>query len=138
MLKTGITNSTRGTSPKSNTGGNSSQIDNLQSKIVSARVLDIVLDENHPKFNDVGQWNGIGAVYYEFVNKIGSSNQASYALPYDSQIKTYPLVNEIVLLFSLPSQQMGVNTINESYFYLTPLGIWNHPHHDAYPNPSNT
>jgi hypothetical protein len=137
MLKTGITNSTRGTSPKSNTGGNSSQIDNLQSKIVSARVLDIVLDENHPKFNDVGQWNGIGAVYYEFVNKIGSSNQASYALPYDSQIKTYPLVNEIVLLFSLPSQQMGVNTINESYFYLTPLGIWNHPHHDAYPNPIN-
>jgi len=81
MLKTGITNSTKGTSPKSNNGGNSSQIDNLQSKIVSARVLDIVLDENHPKFNDVGQWNGIGAVYYEFVNKMGSSNQVSYALP---------------------------------------------------------
>jgi len=137
MLKTGITNSSKGTSPSSNSGGNSSQIDNLQNKIVAARVLDIVLDENHPKFNDVGQWNGIGAIFYEFVNKMGSSNKVSYALPYDSQIKTYPLVNEIVLLFSLPSQQMGTNTAIESYFYLTPLGIWNHPHHDAYPNPIN-
>jgi hypothetical protein len=33
---------------------------------------------------------------------------------------------------------MGINTTSESYFYLTPLGIWNHPHHDAYPNPVNT
>jgi hypothetical protein len=134
MLKTGITNSTKGTTPASNNGDNSNQFANLQSKIVAARVVDIVLDENHPKFNDVGQWNGIGAIFYEFVNKIGSSNGVSYALPYDSQIKTYPLVNEIVLLFSLPSQQMGINTTIESYFYLTPLGIWNHPHHDAYPN----
>jgi hypothetical protein len=44
------------------------------------------------------------------------------------------LVNEIVLLFSLPNQQIGANTANQSYFYLKPLGIWNHPHHDAYPN----
>lgn len=135
MLKTGITNSSKGTTPQSNTGNSTSQINNLQNKIIAARVTDIVLDENHPKFNDVGQWNGIGAIFYEFVNKIGSSNKISYALPYDSQIKTYPLVNEIVLLISLPNQQMGINTISEAYFYLTPLGIWNHPHHDAYPNP---
>jgi hypothetical protein len=134
MLKTGITNSTRGTTPSSNNGNNSNQIENLQSKIVAARVTNIILDEKHPNFKDVGEWNGIGAIFYEFVNKIGSSNGISYALPYDSQIKTYPLINEIVLLFSLPNQQMGINTANESYFYLTPLGIWNHPHHDAYPN----
>jgi hypothetical protein len=29
---------------------------------------------------------------------------------------------------------MGINTANQSYFYLKPLGVWNHPHHDAYPN----
>jgi hypothetical protein len=29
---------------------------------------------------------------------------------------------------------MGQNTANQSYFYLKPLGVWNHPHHDAYPN----
>jgi hypothetical protein len=133
-LKTGITNSTRGTTPPPNTGAALDQINNLKGQMVAARVIDIVLDENHPKYKDVGQWNGIGAIFYEFVNNSGTTSNLSYALPYDSQQKTYPLVNEIVLLFSLPNQQIGVNTANQSYFYLKPLGVWNHPHHDAYPN----
>jgi hypothetical protein len=133
-LKFGIANSTRGTTPPPNTGTALDQINGLKGQMVAARVIDIVLDENHPKFNYVGQWNGIGAIFYEFVNSSGTTSNLSYALPYDSQQKTYPLVNEIVLLFSLPNQQIGVNTANQSYFYLKPLGVWNHPHHDAYPN----
>lgn len=134
LLKTGIVGSTKGTTPSGNTGAALEQINTLKGQMVAARVTDIVLDENHPKFKDVGEWNGIGAIYYQFVNQSGTTSEISYALPYDSQIKTYPLVNEIVLLFSLPNQQMGINTANQSYFYLKPLGVWNHPHHDAYPN----
>jgi hypothetical protein len=134
LYKTGIAGSTRGTTPPPNTSGAQDQISTLKGQMVAARVTDIVLDENHPKFKDVGEWNGIGAIFYQFVNQSGTTTDSSYALPYDSQQKTYPLVNEIVLLFSLPNQQMGVNTANQSYFYLKPLGIWNHPHHDAYPN----
>ena len=134
LYKTGIAGSTKGTTPIPNAGVATDQINALKGQMVAARVTDIVLDENHPKFDDVGQWNGIGAILYEFVNQSGTSTDTSYALPYDSQQKTYPLVNEIVLLFSLPNQQIGVNTSNQSYFYLKPLGIWNHPHHDAYPN----
>jgi hypothetical protein len=141
LLKTGITNSSRGTSPSPNQGNALDQINGLKSQIVAARIIDIVLDENHPQFNSVGKWNGIGAIFYELANKSGTGGTKNFALPYDSQQKTYPLVNEIVLLFSLPNQQMGANTANQSYFYLKPLGIWNHPHHDAYPNlavPKNT
>jgi hypothetical protein len=134
LYKTGIVNSTKGTSQSSPSVNFQTQIDNLKGQSVAARVTDIVLDENHPRFNDVGQWNGIGAIFYELVNQSGTSTNFNYALPYDSQLKTYPLVNEIVLLFSLPNQQMGSNTTNTSYFYFKPLGIWNHPHHDAYPN----
>jgi hypothetical protein len=134
LYKTGIAGSTRGTTPPPNTSGAQDQISTLKGQMVAARVTDIVLDENHPKFKDVGEWNGIGAIFYQFVNQSGTTTDSSYALPYDSQQKIYPLVNEIVLLFSLPNQQMGVNTANQSYFYLKPLGIWNHPHHDAYPN----
>ena len=134
LYKTGIAGSTKGTTPIPNAGVALDQINVLKGQMVAARVIDIVLDENHPKFNDVGQWNGIGAIFYEFVNQSGTTSETSYALPYDSQQKTYPLVNEIVLLFSLPNQQIGVNTANQSYFYLKPLGVWNHPHHDAYPN----
>jgi hypothetical protein len=103
-------------------------------KVVAARVLDIVLDENHKYYELVGQWNGIGAIFYEIVNKSGTKSYPNFALPYDSQLKTYPLINEIVLLISLPNQSMGLVSSNESYFYMSPLGIWNHPHHDAYPN----
>jgi len=112
------------------------KIDNLTYKIIPARVIDIVLDDNHPKFNLVGQWNGIGAIYYEFVNKTDTSSTSndSFALPYDAQLKTYPLVNEVILLLSLPSQNLGSYSSAEQYFYLKPLNIWNHPHHDAYPN----
>jgi hypothetical protein len=112
------------------------KIDNLTYKIIPARVIDIVLDEKHPKFNLVGQWNGIGAIYYEFVNKTDTSSTSndSFALPYDAQLKTYPLVNEVILLLSLPSQNLGSYSSAEQYFYLKPLSIWNHPHHDAYPN----
>ena len=134
LYKTGIAGSTKGTTPIPNAGVATDQINALKGQMVAARVTDIVLDENHPKFDDVGQWNGIGAILYEFVNQSGTSTNTSFALPYDSQQKIYPLVNEIVLLFSLPNQQMGINTANQSYFYLKPLGVWNHPHHDAYPN----
>jgi hypothetical protein len=134
LYKTGIAGSTKGTTSSPNINGAQDQISTLKGQMVAARVTDIVLDENHPKFKDVGEWNGIGAIFYQFVNQSGTTTDSSYALPYDSQQKIYPLVNEIVLLFSLPNQQMGINTANQSYFYLKPLGIWNHPHHDAYPN----
>jgi hypothetical protein len=135
FYKTGLANSTRGSSSPSSTSGEyQGQITDLKSQIVAARVLDIVLDENHPKWDIVGEWNGIGAIFYEIVNKSATGTATNYALPYDAQLKTYPLVNEIVLLFSLPDNGMGLSTDSESYFYLKPLGIWNHPHHDAYPN----
>jgi hypothetical protein len=137
LYKTGLANSTKGSSSPSSTSGEyQGQITDLKSQIVAARVTDIVLDENHPKWDIVGEWNGIGAIFYEFVNQSATGTATNYALPYDAQSKTYPLVNEIVLLFSLPDSSMGRSTDSKSYFYLKPLGIWNHPHHDAYPNPT--
>jgi len=133
-MKFGLAGSTSGagSSRQNNNLGNT--ISNAQGKIVAARVTDIVLDENHKHYELVGQWNGIGAIFYEIVNKSGTKSVLNFALPYDSQLKTYPLINEIVLLISLPNQSMGLVSSNESYFYMSPLGIWNHPHHDAYPN----
>jgi hypothetical protein len=108
----------------------------LNSQIKAFRVTDIVLDENHPEFKTVGEYNGIGAIFYEEVNSplTDSESKNSFALPYDSQLKTYPLINEIVLVFFLPSQRIGEVSSAKQYFYLKPLNLWNHPHHDAYPN----
>lgn len=131
--KTGVVSAVKSPSLNSLKSDYQNQLKNLSGQIIAARVKDIVLDENHPKFKDVGEWNGIGAIYYEFVNQ-SSTDSKYYALPYDSQLKTYPLVNEIVLLLQLPNQLMGTDTASKSYYYLKPLGLWNHPHHDAYPN----
>jgi len=61
------------------------------------RVTDIVLNENHDKFSEVGGWNGIGVIFFEDIlnaNKL----YPGFAYPLNPQIKCYPLVNEIVFL----------------------------------------
>jgi hypothetical protein len=111
-------------------------ITSLSNFIITARVTDIVLNENHPQFKTVGEYNGIGAIYYEKVNESGTKTTgANFALPYDPQLKTYPLINEYVILINIPNNQTGGLSASTSYFYLNPVNIWNHPHHDAYPNP---
>jgi hypothetical protein len=71
----------------------SSQISSLKNQTIVARVKDIVLDENHPKFREVGEWNGIGTIYYEINNSLGSNINALTAKPANPQSKTYPLIN---------------------------------------------
>ena len=133
-MKFGLVGSTSGAGSSKQNNNLENKISNAQGKVVAARVLDIVLNEKHKYYGLVGQWNGIGAIFYEIVNKSGTKSYPNFALPYDAQLKTYPLINEIVLLISLPNQSMGFVSSNESYFYMSPLGIWNHPHHNAYPN----
>jgi hypothetical protein len=118
--------------------GFSNQLSDLKAQMIPARVLDIVLDENHPKFNEVGQLNGIGTIYYGISNKSGVQEYTHFAKPYNPQSKTFPLINELVLLFSLPDQNIGQNTANTSYYYLNPISVWNHPHHNAYPDPTKS
>jgi hypothetical protein len=116
--------------------GIGSSLTSLNNFIITARVLDIILNENHPEFKTVGEYNGIGAIYWEKVNESGTeSSGANFALPYDPQLKTYPLINEYVILINIPNNQTGGLSSSTSYFYLNPVNVWNHPHHDAYPNP---
>jgi len=94
------------------------------------------LYENHPKFDEVGGWNGVGTIFYE-INNLVSFKDTQKAKPFYPQNKNYPLINELVILFSLPDNLMGEDFSSKSYYYLTSINIWNHPHHNAYPNPSD-
>jgi hypothetical protein len=137
--RTGIANSTKGTTVHGqNQFSLQNQIDSIQTQIISARVIDIVLNENHSYFDQVGKENGIGAIFFEVVNSTGTKNNilnnSSFALPLIPNIKIYPLINEIVTLIKSPNNQTGKLNSSTSYFYFPPLGIWNNPHHNAYPN----
>lgn len=123
-----------------NSGGDISNlvtsIEELNLKVIPARVTDIVLDEtNKEKFQKYGGWNGIGTINFELVNTPEGKNiDKPIAKPLFPQIKSFPLVNEIVLLFHLPDSKMGVQDTSKVYYYLNAISIWNHPHHNAYPN----
>ncbi len=124
-----------------------SQLATLNAQFITARVTDIIISNTHPLFNDYGGWNGLGTIFFEPMDNLSSSSGTTsnpIATPLLPYLKNYPLVNEIVILFNLPGKNTSVvnnqSNLNQ-YYYLNPIGVWNHPHHNAYPNlldlPSN-
>lgn len=57
------------------------------------------------------------------------------ATPLFANIKTYPLVNEVVFLLTAPAGDYSSNTGNIKYYYLSTLNIWNSVHVNPTPNP---
>ena len=117
-----------------------SDIGNLVS---SGRVVDIVLTHNHKKFKDVGGWNGLGTIIYENnLQKDVPQNPLvgppvdlpnNFARPLFPNIKNYPLINEIVFLVNLSDKNIGKDTTSKQVYYVSITSLWNHPHHNGYP-----
>jgi hypothetical protein len=116
-------------SPPSTLGGGGG------SSFTPVRVVDIVLSGDHPRFGEVGEWNGIGTIFYNSVTdpttQNNTDNQAKPAFP---NIKQFPLINEIVYLFSLPLPNSQEEFDSQGNYYFTPINIWNSQHHNAVPN----
>jgi hypothetical protein len=115
------------------------KINDLSDKWIPVRVIDIILDETHPDFEIFGGWNGIGTIKFNPINiPDGKANTLGAARPLLANLKTFPLKNEIVFLVKMPNVNSLNNlTSNEIYYYLTLISLWNHPHHNAFPNPLN-
>ena len=118
--------------------------EDLKELIISGRVTNINLNSNSTIFSTTDEWQGVGTIQFQPVGgpvneQTLNSSGLNYAKPLFAQIKNYPLVNEIVILFKLPSRQ-GISDLSntEEYYYLNTIGIWNHPHVNAYPNPLNS
>ena len=108
--------------------------------LTSARVKSIILDDTHEYFTEFGEWSGIGTIFWEPVNKpyTGSSyDKKSYALPIFSNIKHYPLINEIIYTTQLTSTNLSTNLSANRYYYFPPLNIWNSQIHNAQPGYDN-
>jgi len=103
------------------------------------RVVSIVLDETHPRFKEFGEWNGLGTIEYTLVNQPIPANQVyPTAKPYDPSVRNFPLINEIVYIAQLPDTDIGRFTSSKISYYMSVVGLWNHPHHNAFPQNSNT
>jgi len=104
-------------------------------EFTSVRVVDIILDINHPRAASLGGVDAIGTIFYgDIINKKGIDNSESLptAKPLFSYQKYLPLINEIVLL-----TEITINKDNKSKeklkLYLPNINIWNSPHHNAMP-----
>ena len=107
------------------------------SLIQAVRVSSIVLDENHPRFKELGEWNALGAVeYVDIVNPLPSES-LPVAFPLLGNNKTLPLVNEVIYLLNLPDTGIGEISSNFKKYYIDVVSLWNHPHHNAFPTDPN-
>lgn len=102
-------------------------------KFETAVVSDIVLDTTSKYFTDAGGWNGVGTIVFKKV-KGGTYRATGFAKPYFPNFCNYPLRNELVYIFSLPSSDIQENLERETYYYITPLNVWSSQHHNAIPN----
>ena len=109
--------------------------------IIDVRVRDIVLTPNHPRFEEVGGWIGLGTIFFSSVSNPGLKNigdSLASARPYFSNSKFYPLVNEIVTIVRsadfINSQEGGKGSLKTSY-YFPPTNGWNAVNHNALPDP---
>ena len=105
-------------------------------QIKAVRVKNIVLDETNPKWKTYGEWNGLGTI--EFIDiktpkSINSNTFDGVAQPLFPYLKNYPLINEIVYVVLLPSSDLGEKVTATQLYYMTPISLWNSPHHNASP-----
>jgi hypothetical protein len=100
------------------------------------RVKDIILDNSHPLFKELGEWNSIGTIFYDksMDPSPAPSKDLPVAFPLFPNIKNYPLKNELVFIISLPGLAIDKITDNNVSYYITPLNIWNSQHHNAFPD----
>ncbi len=105
------------------------------SSLVVGRVTDIIMDENHPQFKELGEYSSIGTIIYENVgiNNVGVPTKV--AKPLFSNQKTYPLVGELVLITSSPSSIQPSSNFTPTQYYISGINLWNSPHHNILPNP---
>ena len=124
--------------PKPNTSFTTNLQNQISNLLIIGRVTDILLNDNDPnKFKTFGEWNGIGTIEYETVDK--RNQKRGLAKPLDANYKKLPLINELIAI--IPAYGIGLNDNPYSItgFYFPPIGVWNHPHHNAFPDdPSAT
>lgn len=107
-------------------------------KITPIRVLDIILDNSHPRFKEYGEWNSIGTIFYEEAYYgtsaiSGDSISNAVAIPFFPNIKQYPLINELTYIIFLPGANLTENPNSSVAYYFPPSNIWNSQHHNAVP-----
>jgi len=119
----------------SNTSKGKSSTSSSSASRSFGRVLDIILDESHPEYNSRGGAKSINGVFFKYQGNATSEDTAdnqSFAYQGTGQIKTVPVVGEIIKIESAPtSNKTKLAQVNTNY-YSKIVNIWNNPNCNPY------
>lgn len=108
----------------------------------AVRVKDIVLDNTHPRFEELGAYAAIGTIEFADITiptEKSNKGDIKIARPLFINDKHFPVPNEIVYLVKgLPTTSTQEDVDNTILYYITVINIWNHPHHNALPAPQDS
>jgi hypothetical protein len=101
------------------------------------RVVDVVLDESSPYWDEFGKSQSINGIKYRPLDKAVSEEEVE-VLPFaycgSSSLINVPLKNEIVIITSLPSEMRTLDSLQTKTYWFSIVNLWNHPNHNAYPD----
>lgn len=103
---------------------------------VYGRVVDIVLCESHDDYLLFGQSLAINGIRYRPLNTglVENSPDLPFAYQLDPNIKTLPLLGEIVKIISAPSVNINLFPQGPSNFYTSVTSIWNQVNSSPFPD----
>lgn len=105
-------------------------IRSLEGKMLSGRIVDI---------NQTGTGeNGYATIQILNEVEFNGGNIIQNVLPLFPNLKNYPLLNETVLVIGLANKEYKDNFNNLTYYYLSPLNLWNSNQSNPLPYPTNT
>ncbi len=103
----------------------------------AVRVARVITDSHsYPElFKKYGEWGSLGVIFYTPIeNPLESFVEENVAFPLFSNIKNYPLVNEIVIILDLPDMGLYESVGSFKKYYIGPLNVFNNSHHNATPD----
>ena len=101
------------------------------------RVIKIALDESTEILDAQGNSLPIGTILYRDITAEKETNATEYpALPLHTNIKQFPLLNEVVLLIEGPTSDIQSSVSSRDVYYSTVVNLWGSSHHNALPEPN--
>lgn len=135
--KTGISRLFQASSNTNSSVGGGNTVEEQIGKFIVARVVDINLNSNSDLFNQSGKWSGIGTINFSEVKAPGSTSvdgaTLQLASPLFPNIKSYPLINEYVLIVKGPANENPDIGAKLKNFYVSIASLWNSQHMNAVP-----
>lgn len=106
--------------------------DDIDFNIEPAEVYDIVLDSKH---DDYENERSIGLIRFKRIRSdfYRSTKDLHFAAPLNSQVKSYPIKHEFVLIISAPTPQAGRVNQGVGYYYTDIVNVWQLINHNALP-----